>query len=180
MGLLRFLPTDIAGIVIVETTVSADDRGSFARAFAADEFAAAGLNTAWPEHSLSHNLRRGTLRGLHHQHPPHAEIKLVRCVAGAIWDVAVDVRPGSPTHGRHIAVELSAANARALYIPAGCAHGFQALADASTVAYLISTPYDPAASAGIRHDDPALAIRWPVADKVMSERDGHLPGFGNA
>ncbi|CAN5378956.1 dTDP-4-dehydrorhamnose 3,5-epimerase [soil metagenome] len=177
MGRLRFLKTAIEGVVVVETEVATDERGTFARAYSEEEFAAAGLNTEWPEHNLSTNRRRGTLRGLHYQRAPHEEIKLVRCVAGAIYDVAVDVRPGSPTLGKHVAVELSAENGRALYIPVGCAHGFQTLAEESTVFYLMSATYAPAGAAGIRHDDPALGIAWPLAEKVMSAGDRALPGL---
>jgi dTDP-4-dehydrorhamnose 3,5-epimerase len=180
MGRMRFVSTGIAGVVIVETEISVDDRGTFARAYSTSEFAAAGLNTEWPEHNLSLNRRRGTLRGLHYQRRPHEEIKLVRCVAGAIFDVAVDLRPRSPTWGEHVAVELSAENGRAFYIPAGCAHGYQTLAEGSVVAYLMSGRHAADAFAGIRHDDPALAIDWPSAEKVMSERDLSLPGLPHA
>lgn len=174
---MRFRPTRLAGVVLVDLEPHADERGHFARAFSAREFAEAGLNTEWPEHNLSLNRRRGTLRGLHYQRPPHGEIKVVRCVAGAVFDVVVDLRRGSPTEGQWLGEELSAENGRALYIPDGCAHGFQALADGSLLHYLMSQAYVPGAAAGVRYDDPDLAIAWPVAERVISDRDRMLPSM---
>jgi dTDP-4-dehydrorhamnose 3,5-epimerase len=172
---MRFTPTTIEGVVLIDLEPIADERGNFARAFSKQEFARAGLNTEWPEHNLSFNRKRGTLRGLHYQRAPHQETRVVRCVAGAIFDVAVDIRPTSPTRGKWIAQELSAANGRALYIPMGCAHGFQSLVDDSAVLYLMSATYESTAAAGIRHDDPEISVAWPLADRVVSMRDKALP-----
>jgi dTDP-4-dehydrorhamnose 3,5-epimerase len=169
-------PTALDGVWIVEAQPKVDDRGCFARLFCAETFAAHGLQTAIDQVSLSFNARAGTLRGLHLQRPPHGETKLVRVTAGAIFDVAVDLRDGSPTYGRWIGVELSAGNRRQLYIPAGFAHGFQTLADATEIAYQISVPYRPETQDGVRWNDPDLAIAWPDPDgAILSERDRELP-----
>lgn len=174
---MRFTPTDIAGVFVVDMDLKRDDRGFFARSYCAETIAAHGLAPADTQWSLSHNDRAGTLRGLHFQADPHGETKLVRCVAGRVFDVAVDLREGSVTRGRHIAVELSAANRRALYIPTGCAHGFQTLEDASELLYGISPAYVPDAFRGVRFDDAILAINWPLPPVALSERDRALPAF---
>src|SRR5690606_499869 len=127
--------------------------------------------------STSFNSRRGTLRGLHYQAAPHEEAKLIRCTRGAVFDVAVDLRAGSPTRGRWYGIELSAANARTLYIPEGCAHGFQTIADDTELLYHMSVEYVPDAARGIRWDDPTLAIAWPIADPILSARDRALPCY---
>jgi dTDP-4-dehydrorhamnose 3,5-epimerase len=170
--------TALARVVVVELEEHVDDRGSFARTWCREEMARAGLSRELAQCSLSRNRRAGTLRGLHFQHPPHEEAKLVRCTRGAIFDVAVDLRPGSPTRGHWVGVELDSESGRALYVPEGCAHGFQTLVDDTEVAYMISTPYVPEAAAGVRWDDPNLAITWPAAeDRTISERDRALPGY---
>lgn len=174
---MRFTPAALSGVFVVETDVSEDARGSFARAFCEREFAAAGLNTKWPQHNLSRNAKRGTLRGLHYQVPPHGEIKLIRCAAGAIFDVLVDLRETSPTFRKWESFELSAANHRALYVPEGIAHGFQTLEDESTVLYLMSEFYVPASARGIAWNDPELGIVWPFVDLVMSEADRAHPAL---
>lgn len=175
---MRFVRTRIAGVVVVELEEHVDERGSFARTWCRDEMAAAGLTAELAQCSLSRNRRAGTLRGLHYQRTPHEEAKLVRCTRGRIFDVAVDLRPGSSTRGQWIGVELGHENGRALYVPEGCAHGFQTLVDDSDVSYMISVPYAPEASAGIRWDDPDLAIEWPdAADRTISPRDLALPGY---
>jgi len=175
---VRFVRTRIAGVVVVELEEHVDERGSFARTWCRDEMAAAGLTAELAQCSLSRNRRAGTLRGLHYQRTPHEEAKLVRCTRGRIFDVAVDLRPGSSTRGQWIGVELGHENGRALYVPEGCAHGFQTLVDDSDVSYMISVPYAPEASAGIRWDDPDLAIEWPdAADRTISPRDLALPGY---
>jgi dTDP-4-dehydrorhamnose 3,5-epimerase len=167
-----FTETGLPGAWLVEPEPIADERGFFARTFDADAFAERGMRAAFPQCSVSYNARAGTLRGLHFQAAPHAEAKLVRCTAGAIFDVIVDLREGSPTRGRWTGVELSAENRRALYVPEGFAHGFQTLADASEVLYQISAPYVPDAARGVRWDDTAFGITWPPAGaRVMSERD---------
>lgn len=172
---MLFRETELDGVWLIETVPLADERGSFARTFCDDEFARHGLEHRFVQHSMSVSHRRHTLRGLHFQEAPSEEVKVVRCVAGAIWDVAVDLRPQSPSYLRWTAIELSAENIRQLYIPKGFAHGFLSLRDETTVSYLISAPYDAARSAGIRYDDPAIGIRWPAMPSVLSERDRNLP-----
>jgi dTDP-4-dehydrorhamnose 3,5-epimerase len=172
---VRIAPTELPGVFLVEPERHADERGFFARTFCTDEFARAGLSPAIAQVSISYNRARGTLRGLHYQAAPHEEHKLVRCTAGAIFDVAVDLRRRSPTFRRWISVELSAENRLALYIPPGVAHGFQSLTDGSEVLYQISEPYHAELARGVRWDEPRLAIPWPVADKTISERDRQLP-----
>ncbi len=173
---MRFSPTAIVGAVVVELDRHEDDRGWFARAVDAAAFQAAGLTPPLCQVSLSHNERAGTLRGLHLQGPPHRETKLVRCVRGAIFDVAVDLREGSPTRGRWVSAELTADNAHALYIAPGLAHGFQTLEDDSDVLYCMAEPFVAEASRGVRWDDPAFAIRWPsVARRTISDRDRAYP-----
>jgi dTDP-4-dehydrorhamnose 3,5-epimerase len=167
--------TLIAGVRLVEIEPGEDERGFFARTFSADTFAEHGLAVAFPECSISFNHRRGTLRGLHLQEKPHSEAKLVRCTSGALFDVAVDLRQDSSTFGRWIAVNLSAKNRRALYIPEGCAHGFLTLDDHTEVYYQISRRYVPEAFRGLRWDDPDLAIAWPGPIEVISSRDAALP-----
>ncbi|MDX1656340.1 MAG: dTDP-4-dehydrorhamnose 3,5-epimerase [Candidatus Competibacteraceae bacterium] len=171
-----FHPTPLAGVWLIEPQPMADRRGFFARTFCAREFAQRGLNAQLSQCSISHNRRRGVLRGLHYQAQPLPEAKLVRCSRGRIFDVAVDLRPASPTRGQWFAAELDADNRRALYIPEGCAHGFQTLVDDSEVFYQISADYRPQLSRGIRWDDPTLAIRWPLpGSAILSERDRTLP-----
>ena len=155
----------------------ADARGFFLRTFCAGEFAAAGLDPAVAQCSLSFNSRRGTLRGMHYQAAPHAEAKLIRCVRGGIYDVIVDLRPASVTFRRHFAVELTRDNRRALYVPRGCAHGFQTLEDDTEVWYQMSVPHVPEASRGVRWDDPAFGITWPIASPVLHPRDAAYPDF---
>jgi dTDP-4-dehydrorhamnose 3,5-epimerase len=173
---MHFRPTSISGVAEIAIEWHRDDRGGFGRTFCSREFAERGLNSSLHQCSLSMNRRCGTVRGLHLQRRPHAEAKLVQCVAGRIFDVAVDLRPGSPTYGRYHAVELSRDNGRLLYIPEGCAHGFQTLEDDTAVLYYISQPYAPSAAAGIRWDDPSVGVPWPLADiAILSERDRALP-----
>jgi len=173
-----FTETPLAGTWVVEPERVQDERGFFARTFDADEFARRGMRTAFPQCSVSFNARAGTLRGMHYQAAPHEEAKLVRCTAGAVYDVVVDLRPGSPTRMRWFGVELSAGNHRALYVPEGFAHGFQTLVDGSEVFYQISARYHAASGRGVRWDDPAFGIRWPSAEvRVISDRDGAYPDF---
>jgi dTDP-4-dehydrorhamnose 3,5-epimerase len=173
-----FTETELAGAWVVAPEPLSDVRGFFARTFDADEFARRGLRSVFPQCSVSYNARAGTLRGMHFQAPPHEEAKLVRCTAGAIFDVILDLRPGSATRGRWVGVELSAENRRALYVPEGFAHGFQTLADATEVFYQISADFAPAAARGVRWDDPAFGIEWPAADvRIISDRDRAYPDF---
>jgi dTDP-4-dehydrorhamnose 3,5-epimerase len=170
-----FTELELPGAFTVEVELIADERGAFARTFCTDEFGDVGLDPNVAQCSLSLNRRRGTLRGMHLQHAPHEETKLVRCTRGRIHDVIVDLRPDSPTLGRWAAVELAADLQNALYVPRGFAHGFLTLEDDTQVDYVISTPYAPAASVGVRWDDPTIGIEWPFEPSVMSERDRLLP-----
>ena len=172
---MRFTETALAGAWMVEMERIEDDRGFFARSFCADEFAAHGLAAAMPQCSVSFNSRRATLRGLHFQAAPDAEDKVVRCTSGAIFDVIVDLRPGSRTHRRWIGLELTADNRLALYVPRGVAHGFVTLTDGSEVLYMISVPYAPGSARGVRWNDPALAIEWPLEPQWMADRDAAYP-----
>lgn len=174
---MRFSQTEIAGVAAVDVEAHADERGSFARLHCPDEFAAAGYPFTPAQTSLSRNPQRGTLRGMHYQAAPHAEVKLVRCVRGRIFDVAIDLRPGSPTHRRWTACELSSDNARALLIPEGVAHGFLTLEPGTDVLYQISPRFEPGHEAGVRWDDPAFAIAWPEAPALVSDRDAAYPDY---
>jgi dTDP-4-dehydrorhamnose 3,5-epimerase len=177
---VRFSATPLAGVFVIDVIPHVDARGSFARIYCADEFSSRGLETDVAQCNLSTNHRRGTVRGLHYQAEPGAEVKLVRCVRGAITDVAVDLRQGSATYLRHVSVELSADNRRALYIPEGCAHGYQSLEDDTEVLYQVSRPYRPELERGLRYDDPALAITWPLPVTAVSEKDRGWPLVGGA
>jgi len=174
---LRFVPLPVAGAVVVEADRIEDERGFFARTFCRDEFAAGGLDADLVQCSISFNERAGTLRGIHYQRAPHEEAKLVRCTMGAIRDVVVDLRQESPTFRRWAAVDLTAANRSAVYIPKGVGHGFLTLADASEVLYHMSVVFHPASAAGVRWDDPAFAIDWRAPVRVISERDRNFPDF---
>ena len=172
---MRFEPTAVAGVLLVEPERHQDERGFFARTWCADELAAAGLDPRLAQTSVAFNHVRGTLRGLHYQVPPHAEAKLVRCTSGALFDVAVDLRPDSPTFRRWVGVELTPESGRALYIPAGCAHGCQTLADRTEVLYHISAAHHPASARGVRWDDAAFGIAWPLPVAVIAARDRDYP-----
>jgi len=172
---MRFYSTPIAGVVEVSTEWHEDERGTFGRIFCAREFAAHGLDPELAQCSLSSNPHKGTLRGFHIQAAPHAEDKLIHCIAGRVFDVALDLRPDSATYGRHHAIELAGEEGRMLYIPKGCAHGFQTLEDASSLIYYISTSYEPAFARGVRWNDPEIGIRWPLEVSLMSTRDRELP-----
>ena len=175
---MRFVETTLPGAFLIELEQREDERGSFARTWCRDEFAAHGLSTEVAQCSLSRNTRAGTLRGLHFQAAPHQEVKLVRCTRGAIFDVIVDLRPGSETEGRWLGVELSGESGRTLYVPKGFAHGFQTLVDDSEVLYMMSDAYVPEASTGVRWDDPAFGIEWPEAtERTISERDLAWPDY---
>jgi dTDP-4-dehydrorhamnose 3,5-epimerase len=174
---MLFTKTELDGAWLVTPEPIRDERGWFARTFCEREFAAHGLETRFVQHSTSQNVARGTLRGMHFQNPPHAEAKLVRCLKGAIWDVIIDLNPGSPTFKRWQGFELSADNTRQLYIPKGFAHGFQTLQDDCQIGYLISEFYAPQAAAGVRWNDPAFAIDWPLPASVMNDKDTAWPDF---
>ena len=174
---MKLVPTPLAGAYVVELDRLEDERGFFARTFCAEEFRRAGLVPAVSQCSVSFNKRRGTLRGLHYQAAPHEETKLVRCTQGAVWDVIVDLREGSATRCRWHAVELSAENRRAFYIPAGFAHGFQTLREDSELLYMMDVPYHGPSARGVAWDDPAFGIQWPLAEPFMSDRDRAFEPF---
>jgi dTDP-4-dehydrorhamnose 3,5-epimerase len=176
---MRILDTPLTGCKLVEPEPLGDERGYFVRVFDAQAFLAHGLNPALAQASLSYNRAQGTLRGLHYQAHPRMEDKLVRCARGAVFDVAVDIRPGSPTFGVWYGVELAADNNRQLYIPAGFAHGYQALTADAVVTYQISVPYEPALAAGLRHDDPEVGVAWPLPPRYLSDRDRALPALAD-
>jgi dTDP-4-dehydrorhamnose 3,5-epimerase len=172
-----FTRAALPGVWLVTPELREDVRGFFARTWCEREALAIGLTERWVQCSTSYTKSRGTLRGLHFQRAPHDEVKLVRCTAGAIFDVVVDLRPESPTFKRHVAVELSADNRFALYIPRGCAHGYQTLVDGVEVLYQISEFYAPDHADGVRWNDPAFAIAWPDPSPILSERDRSYPDF---
>lgn len=174
---MRFTETRIAGVYVLEVERKEDLRGYFAEVFRRDEFKRQGLVDDFPQHNLGFNLREGTLRGMHFQRDPHWETKVVRCTRGAAFDVALDLRVESATFMRWVAVELSAANHRMLYIPKGCAHGYQALVDDTEVDYLISQYYVAQSATGVRYNDPAFAIEWPLAVTCISGADAAWPDF---
>jgi dTDP-4-dehydrorhamnose 3,5-epimerase len=175
---VKFTPAPLAGAWVIDLEPIADDRGSFARTWCVREMEAHGLVTRAVQCSVSRNTRKSTLRGMHFQAAPHEETKVVRCTRGAIFDVIVDLRPGSATFKRWFGAELSAANGRALYVPAGMAHGFQTLADDTEVAYQISEFHHPESARGVRWDDPAFSIEWPqAASRVIHPKDLAYPDF---
>lgn len=172
---MRFTEAVLKGVWLVEQVPAVDDRGSFVRTFCENEFAEHGLETRFVQHSTSTSVQRHTLRGMHFQKVPHREVKLVSCLKGAIWDVVVDLRPGSTSYGQWVAYELSLTNGRQLYIPKGFAHGYLTLTDDAVVSYLISEFYCAPASCGVRFDDPLLAIDWPAEPAAIAEKDRHWP-----
>jgi dTDP-4-dehydrorhamnose 3,5-epimerase len=172
---MRFEPTPIDGAWLLELESHEDERGSFARTYCDQEFADHGLPTHFPQCNLSRNTRTGTMRGMHYNVAAHAEAKLVRCVRGAVHDVVVDLRRGSPTWRRRFGVDLTADNGRALFVPEGLAHGFLTLTDHTDVYYHMSEMFRPDAARGLRWDDPAVGIQWPSAPVVISDRDASYP-----
>jgi dTDP-4-dehydrorhamnose 3,5-epimerase len=177
---MRFEPTDVDGVWLITLERITDERGHFARVFCAREFGDRGLNPACVQCSVSYNAKRGTLRGMHYQAPPHAEAKLVRVTRGAIYDVAIDLRRSSATFKKWCGVELTGANGRALYIPEQCAHGFITLTDETEVFYQMSEFYYPGEARGVRWDDPALGVRWPSEPALISQRDAGYANFNEA
>ena len=172
-----FTETKLKGVFILEIERLIDERGFFARTWCKQEFAKYGLNSTLAQCSISYNHKRGTLRGMHYQASPYQETKLVRCTAGAFYDVVIDLRRDSATFCKWLAVELSAHNRCMLYVPENFAHGFQTLEDNTEVFYQISEPYTPEYAEGVRWDDPAFDIRWPAADRIVSTKDAHYPDF---
>ncbi len=172
---MKVLETALAGVLIVEIEPIADERGFFARTWDRSDLLSRGLTADLAQISVAFNEVAGTLRGLHFQVEPHQEAKTVRCTAGAIFDVAVDLRDGSPTRHQWIGTELSAENRRSLYMPEGCAHGYLTVTDGAEVLYEISKSYRPEAARGYRWDDPSLSIAWPGPIRRISARDAALP-----
>ena len=174
---MNLSPTELPGVFLVEPELLADERGAFARTFCVDEFGSAGIDFEVVQANISFNKYSGTLRGMHFQRAPHAEAKVVRCTSGAVYDVVVDLRPDSPTYCQWISAELNADNRKALFIPEGCAHGFQTLLDNTEVDYLMSVRYAPEAASGVRFDDAAFGIEWPLPVSSLSERDRDWPDY---
>lgn len=177
---MKFEPTPLAGLTVVVTEPHADERGRLVRAFCAQEFEAVRQGLNFVQVNLSRTAQRGTVRGMHFQRAPAAEAKLIRCVRGAAFDVAVDLRAGSPTFLSWHAVELNAQEEREVFIPEGFAHGFQTLSDDAELLYLHTAAYAPALEDGVRHDDPRLGIRWPLPVTNTSARDASFPLIGAA
>lgn len=175
-----FRPTAVAGAFVIELEPHRDERGFFARSFDAAEFEQHGLAPKIVQESISNNELAGTLRGIHYQSAGGTEAKTVRCLRGGMYDVVVDLRRSSPTFGKWASVQLDESNKRALYIPPGCGHGFQATADGTDVYYAMSAPWEPALAQGVRWDDPALAIPWPLPNPILSAADRALPAFAEA
>ena len=170
--------TKLKGAFIIDPQTFRDDRGFLARSFSQQEFEAHGLNPNMAECNISFSRKRYTVRGMHFQHPPFAQAKLVRCTKGAVYDVIIDLRPGSPTFKQWIGEELSSENRRMLYVPEGFAHGFQTLEDDTEVFYQISQIYNPGSEGGVRWNDPAFGINWPAMDGItINERDQNYPDF---
>jgi len=172
-----FHETELADVRLIDLEPHGDDRGFFARAWCRQELEDAGLDTSFAQANMSGSAQMGTIRGLHFQRPPFSEVKLVRCVRGAILDVIVDIRKGSPTYLEWGGFELSAENRRALYVPKGFAHGFQSLTDKVELYYQVSQAYEPDYEFGLRYDDPALGIEWPRSTTVMSDKDRSWPDY---
>lgn len=176
---MKFIETKIPGVRVVELEKMPDERGFFARSWDEKEFKPARGN---PFHivqcNISFNTRAGTLRGMHYQESPYEETKVVRCTRGAVYDVALDLRPDSPAYRQWVGVELTAENHRSLYIPEGCAHGFQTLSDNTEVSYLMGEYFHPEAARGVRYDDPAFAITWPeTSARIVSPKDSAYPDW---
>lgn len=174
---MTFQPTSIEGAFLIELTRRQDVRGSFARVWSAAAFRERGLVADIVEMNTSRTRKRGTIRGLHYQTAPHAEAKFVRCTRGSLYDVVLDLRPDSPTYLRWAAFELRDSSDHTLYIPPGCAHGFQTLQNDTEITYAVSATYHPECERGIRWNDPAFHITWPISDVTLSEKDSHIPLF---
>jgi dTDP-4-dehydrorhamnose 3,5-epimerase len=177
---MKFNETGLQGAIIVEIEKLQDQRGFFARSWCKREFEQYGLDASLVQANVSYNHRKGTLRGMHFQVEPHGETKLVRCTQGAIYDVIIDLRPDSPTYRKWVGVELTADNFRMLFVPKMFAHGFQTLAEESVVTYQVGQFYTPGSERGIRFDDPAFQIQWPLEVSVISDKDKSWPDFTSA
>ena len=177
---MRFVSLPLAGAFVIELEPIRDERGFFARTFAADEFAQHGLVHDFVQSGIAFNPRARTLRGMHYQVAPHGEVKLIRCTAGAVYDFIVDIRTESPTYRQWTSVELSAENRRALYVPEGFAHGYVTLTDGAELLYQMSVPHHPPSARGVRWNDGAFGIAWPVHPAVISDRDANYAAFDGA
>ncbi|OGR82826.1 MAG: dTDP-4-dehydrorhamnose 3,5-epimerase [Elusimicrobia bacterium RIFCSPLOWO2_01_FULL_54_10] len=174
---MKFVETKIRGSFVLEPERREDSRGFFTRTFCKAELEKHGLNANIAQANLSFNHKKGTLRGMHLQNVPHAENKLVACPRGALYDVIVDLRKGSPTYKEWLGVELSEENQRALYVPEGCAHGFITLTDDCAASYLVTQFYKPEAEGGYRYDDPAFGIAWPLKPACINDKDKNWPDY---
>jgi dTDP-4-dehydrorhamnose 3,5-epimerase len=174
---MLFRTTRLQDVKLIELERAEDERGYFARTYCAREFTAAGLATIFVQHSVSFTSHTGTIRGMHFQRPPYEEVKLIRCLAGAIYDVLIDIRPASLTYMQWEAYDLAAGDARQLYVPTGFAHGFQTLVPGTEVGYMMTAFYAAEAAAGIRHDDPSFNISWPLPMAEISAKDRNWPVF---
>lgn len=174
---MKFTATKIAGVLVIELERRTDERGFFARQWCAEEFARAGLDSNLAQINTARSTAMGTLRGIHYQMSPHEEVKLVRCTRGAVFDVAVDLRPDSPTYCHWFGTELDADSGRMLYIPRGCGHGYLTLTPDTDLVYQASVPYAPKCATGIKFDDPAFAIQWPAPISVISAQDRNWPSL---
>lgn len=172
---MKIHSTALAGVYVIEPEPLRDKRGYFARVWSDDEFRQQGMEVSWVQANVGFSNQAGTLRGLHFQVSPHEEAKLVSCTRGRLYDVVVDLRPGSPTRWAWVGFELSPENQHLIYVPAGCAHGYQTLVPETSLFYLTSRSYEPTAASGLRWDDPQLAIDWPLPVGVMSEQDRNWP-----
>ena len=176
---MKFAELSISGCFAIELEFRKDERGRFGRVFCVEEFGDMGLKTTWSQMNSSLTLTPGTVRGLHFQRFPHAEVKVVRCTSGSVFDVAVDLRSGSPTFGTWVAAELTAQAGNMLYVPEGCAHGFQALTNNAEVAYMCSAAYSPENEGGLLATDPNIGIKWPLPVRGLSSRDASMPGLAD-
>ena len=174
---MKFKKTKIAGSWVVYLDQIDDERGFFARAWCRKEFASRGISSELAQANLSFSQRAGTFRGMHFQRAPHEEMKMVRCLHGAIFDVVLDLRPDSPTYCQWHGEEINSDNRRMMVVPEGCAHGFQTLVDNTEILYLVSEAYAPESESGVRWDDPTFDIKWPLSASEMSERDSSYPNF---
>jgi len=175
---MKFTETKLKGVFLIEPRRFQDERGFFAPSFSAKEFSAQGLDSEFVENNISYSQSCGTTRGMHYQAAPYGQSKLVRCTRGAVYDVAVDLRPHSPTYGQWVGVELTAENRSMLYLPGDCAHGYQTLVDDTEVFYMVSKPYAPESGRGFRWNDPAFGIEWAdVGKRVVIQRDQDYPDF---
>lgn len=177
---MKFTPTRLDGVYLIDLEPRQDDRGFFSRLFCTIEFGNLGLDTRFAQFNTSYSKHRHTLRGMHYQLGDSAEVKVIKCIAGALFDVVLDLRPDSSTFGQWFGAELSAENRRMIYVPRGCAHGFLSLTDNVEMIYFVSTPYDGARERSVRWNDPVFGIEWPATPQQMSEKDGAARDFDRA